>query len=149
MTAVAAAVLIADLLRFDLDWCLTRLHQTLLEEAPLGLLQRLQPLPDDAPLRGDADPGAALQIAITALARTDGTIPAVLDELAAYGEDLGVALSLAAALAGAATGPTAMPSEIPERVRDVAAALARRTHALLPAPPAIATTIESPSNDRT
>jgi hypothetical protein len=149
MTAVAAAVLIADLLRFELDWCLTRLHQTLLEEAPLGLLQRLQPLPDEAPLRGDADPGAALQIAITALARTDRTIPAVLDELAAYGEDLGVALSLAAALAGASSGSAALPGDIPQRVRDVAAALAGRTRALLPASAAIATTIESPGNDRT
>jgi hypothetical protein len=152
MTAVAAAVLAADLLRFDLDWSLTRLHQTLLEEAPSGLLQRLQPLPDDAPLRGDNDPGAALQIAITALSRTDATVPAVLDELQSYGEDLGVALSLAAALAGASSGGAAGIDDPPERVREVAAALARRTRELLPqsAPslPEPATAIESPGHDR-
>jgi|SRR5579884_2587395 len=158
MTAVAAAVFAADLLRFDLDWCLTRLHQTLLEEAPLGLLQRLQPLPDDAPLRGDHDPGAALQIAVTALSRTDGSVPAVLDELDAYGEDLTVARSLTAAFAGIRTGPDAGPQEpwlasTPEHVRQAAAALARRARELLPQParslPASPTTIESPSHERT
>ncbi|HXA27726.1 MAG TPA: hypothetical protein VN193_03175 [Candidatus Angelobacter sp.] len=148
MTAVAAAVLAADLLRFDLDWCLTRLHQTLLEEAPSGLLHRLQPLPDDAPLRGDADPGAALQIAITALVRTDATVPAVLEELLSYGEDLSVALSLAAALAGAHSGSGAGIEPPPEPVRDVARALARRTRELLPSRPEQATAIESPSHDQ-
>jgi hypothetical protein len=157
MTAVAAAVLAADLLRFDVEWCLTRLHQTLLEEAPSGLLQRLQPLPDDAPLRGDADPGAALQIAITALARTeDATVPQVLDELESYGEDLTVARSLAAALAGAHTGAAAPGAEwldaTPQHVREAAATLARRTRALLPeAPPSLsasAAAIESPGDDR-
>jgi hypothetical protein len=158
MTAVAAAVLAADLLRFDVEWCLTRLHQTLLEEAPAGLLHRLQPLPDDAPLRGDADPGAALQIAITALARTEAGVPDVLDELHAYGEDLSVAFSLAAAFAGIHTGVSAAPDTAwlegtPQHVREVAAALARRTRSLLPADarslPERATAIESPGHDRT
>lgn len=143
MTAVAAAVLAADLLRFDVDWCLTRLHQTLLEEAPQGLLDRLQPLPDSAPLRGDQDPGAALQIAITALSRTGaGSVPQVLDELDAYGEDLTTAYSLAAAFAGAGTG-TATAAEdagtgwlatTPPHVRDAAESLARRARELLPRP---------------
>jgi hypothetical protein len=148
MTAVAAAVLAADLLRFDVEWCLTRLHQTLLEEAPSGLLQRLQPLPDDAPLRGDADPGAALQIAITALSRTDATVAAVLDELESYGEDLTVARSLTAALAGIHSAVPADPQAIPEAVREVAAALAQRTRDLLPSLPERAAGIESPSHDR-
>jgi hypothetical protein len=156
MTAVAAAVLAADLLRFDLSWCLTRLHQTLLEEAPLALLQRLQPLPDDAPLRSDLDPGAALQIAITALTRTDGSVSEVLAELAAYGEDLTVAVSLAAALAGAQQGrqgDAGWLDDTPQRVRDAAAALAARARTLLPGDagslPRGATTIESPSHERT
>jgi hypothetical protein len=165
MTAVAAAVLAADLLRFDLEWCLTRVHQTLLEEAPSALLQRLQPLPDSAPLRGDSDPGAALQIAITALVRTEPTgagVQAVLDELDAYGEDLTVARSLAAALAGIHTGTAHHPhaaedaewlARTPQHVRDIAAALARRAASMLPgasaALPEPATAIESPSHDRT
>ncbi len=147
MTAVAAAVLAADLLRFDLDWCLTRLHQTLLEEAPQGLLDRLQPLPDSAALRGDQDPGAALQIAITALVRTDATPRAVLDELDAYGEDLSVSYSLAATLAGIHTGGGAALDSPSDRVREVARQLAERTRALLPAPsrslPQSATWLES------
>ena len=149
MTAVATAVLAADLLRFDLDWCLTRLHQTLLEEAPVALLQRLRPLSDHVPLRGDEDPGAALQIAITALARAT-SVPDVLDELQSYGEGLGVGLSLAGALAGARDGPgvdDAWMDGLPERVRTTAAALADRARARLPQAPRVAT-IESPGDDR-
>jgi hypothetical protein len=153
MTAVAAAVLAADLLRFDLGWCLTRLHQTLLEEAPLALLHRLQPLPPDAPLRGDGDPGAALQIAITALDRTD-SVPAVLDELSVYGEELGVAFSLAGALAGARSGSSGdrqWLADVPERVHAVARRLAGHARSQLPddSRSARATTIESSSHERT
>jgi hypothetical protein len=149
MTAVAAAVLAADLLRFDLDWCLARLHQTLLEEAPSALLARLRPLPDHVALRGDTDPGAALQIAITALSRAT-SVPDVLDELQSYGEDLGVALSLTAALAGARDGSGADPSwmdSLPARVETVAGELSARAVALLPQSPRTAA-IESPRHDR-
>jgi hypothetical protein len=155
MTAVATAVLTADLLRFDLGWCLARLHQTLLEEAPLALLHRLQPLDDSEPLRGDTDPGAALQIAITALHRA-GTVPDVLDELSAYGEELSVATALAGALAGARSGRQGDMSwlaDTPDRVQLTAEQLAARTRSLLP--PAQgdsrsgrATTIESPGHER-
>ncbi len=149
MTAVAAAVLTADLLRFDLDWCLTRLHQTLLEEAPLGLLQRLRPLLDHHALRGDEDPGAALQIAITALHRAEA-VPDVFEELQSYGEDLTVAYSLAGALAGARqgiSGDTRWLDGLPARVAETAQALAARAAAgPLPQPPS-ATTIESPRDD--
>jgi len=154
MTAVAAAVLAADLLRFDLDWCLARLHQTLLEEAPQALLDRLRPLPDSAPLRGDADPGAALQIAITALQRA-GSVAEVFAELDAYGEDLAVALSLAGALAGARGGPgddRAWMDGLSPRVEAVAGALAASARDRLPAPalaqPPRATTLESPRHER-
>ena len=150
MTAVAAAVLAADLLRFDLDWCLPRLHQTLLEEAPAALLQRLRPLPDGVALRGDEDPGAALQIAITALDRAT-TVPQVLDELRSYGEDLTVALSLAAALAGARDGSgddAQWMAGLPARVDTVAQALADSAQARLPRS-SRAAAIESPRDDRT
>jgi hypothetical protein len=149
MTAVAAAVLTADLLRFDVDWCLTRLHQTLLEEAPLALLQRLRPLPEHAALGGDADPGAALQVAITALSRAD-EVPDVLDELLSYGDRLGVALSLGGALAGArqgSRGDLSWMEGLPERVGATADALAARARARLPQSPTPAT-IESPSHDQ-
>src|SRR4029077_14001683 len=49
LTAVAPAALGADLCRFDLDTALVRVHQTLLEEAPVALLSRLRPLPDGDP----------------------------------------------------------------------------------------------------
>lgn len=148
MTAVAAAVLAADLLRFDVDWCLTRLHQTLLEEAPLALLDRLRPLLDHAALRGDQDPGAALQIAITALHRAP-TVAGVFEELQSYGEDLSVAYSLAGALAGAHQDPAADTSwmdGLPPRVSQVAADLADAARDRLPQSPS-ATTIESPGDD--
>ena len=41
VTAVAAALLIADLLRFDLETSLVRVRQSLLEDAPMALLDRL------------------------------------------------------------------------------------------------------------
>jgi len=158
MTAVAAAVLVADLLRFDLDWCLARLHQTLLEEAPQALLDRLRPLPDHLGMRGDQDPGAALQIAITALSRA-GTVPEVLDELDAYGENLTVAYSLAGALAGAsggtAGGDTTWLDGLSPRADAVAAHLAERARALIDRRTTVSlsqspgsTAIESPRHDR-
>ena len=67
ITAVAAAILIADLARFDLDTALVRVRQSLLEDAPMALLQRLTALPGSAELSGDPDPGIALQGAITAM----------------------------------------------------------------------------------
>jgi len=156
MTAVATAVLAADLLRFDLDWCLTRLHQTLLEEAPQALLDRLRPLPDYTPLGFDTDPGAALQIAITALHRAGPDVDAVFAELDGYGEGLTVAYSLAGALAGASSGSSALAQEwaqaLPERVATVARALSSRARELLPsaglAQSPRPTTIESPGHER-
>lgn len=150
-TAVAAAVLAADLLRFDLDWCLARLHQTLLEEAPSALLQRLRPLPDHAPLSGDDDPGAALQVAITAVHRAE-TVPGVVEEMQSYGEDLRVALSLGGALAGSrdglrGDGVDGWTADLPARVRDAAGALAAAARARLPQPQ-MPLAIESPHDDR-
>jgi hypothetical protein len=103
ITAVAAAVLCADLLRFDLEASLVRLHQTLLEEAPSTLLDRLEPLHPHASLAGDGNPLAALQIAITALARAPSP-GEVLAEVSAYADQPCASLSLAGALAGARHG---------------------------------------------
>ena len=102
ITAVAAAVLAADLCRFDLDLALVRLRQTLLEEAPLALHARLAPLEwSTAPLCS-GDPGSTLQLAITALDRAP-TLPEAVGEAAGYGGDVAAAVALAGVLAGART----------------------------------------------
>jgi len=136
ITAVAAAVLCADLLRFDLESSLARLRQTLLEEAPFALLDRLEPLHPRAALAGDSNPLAALQIAITALARAD-TPGEVLAEVSAYADQPCASLSLAGALAGARRGldpaDAAWAASVPaaERVALAAEALASRATAQL------------------
>jgi ADP-ribosylglycohydrolase len=132
ITAVAAAVLAADLCRFDLELALVRLRQTLLEEAPLALHARLQPLdPGTAPL-GSGDPGSTLQLAITALDRA-ATLPEVIDEAASYGGETAAAIALAGVLAGARTALAGCDSDwlaaVPARERAVAVA------ARLTAPP--------------
>jgi hypothetical protein len=113
VTGVAAALLVADLLRFDLGTALLRVRQSLLEDAPMALLQRLAVLGDTppgeaaeqaAPADGatpfSADPTDVLQRAITAVDQ-DGSIQHVLD---AAGGAPAVALTLAGALAGARGG---------------------------------------------
>ena len=133
---MAAAVLCADLLRFDLESSLARLRQTLLEEAPFALLDRLEPLHPRAALAGDSNPLAALQIAITALARAD-TPGEVLAEVSAYADQPCASLSLAGALAGARRGldpaDAAWAASVPaaERVALAAEALASRATAQL------------------
>jgi ADP-ribosylglycohydrolase len=102
ITAVAAAVLAADLCRFDLDLALVRLRQTLLEEAPLALHARLVPLDRFTAPLCSGDPGSTLQVAITALDRA-GTLPETIDEAASYGGDVVAAVALAGVLAGART----------------------------------------------
>jgi hypothetical protein len=100
ITAVAAAVLTADLCRFDLDLALVRLRQTLLEEAPLALHARLVPLDRGTSPLCSGDPGSTLQIAITALDRA-ATLPEAVEEAAGYGGDIAAAVALAGVLAGA------------------------------------------------
>lgn len=129
MTAVATAVLAADLTRFDLETALIRLRQTLLEEAPSALHLRLKPLSWSESPAGGEDPGSALQLAITALDRAED-VPAVISEVLAYGGDAPVACALAAALAGARTGldgcDPAWAATVPgrERIDELAATLA-------------------------
>ena len=122
-------MLVADLCRFDLDLALVRLRQTLLEEAPLALHARLQPLdPATAPLCS-GDPGATLQVAITALDRA-ATLPETVEEAAGYGGDVAAAVALAGVLAGARTAFEGCDEEwlaaVPARARavEVAARLA-------------------------
>ncbi|HVS43809.1 MAG TPA: hypothetical protein VMU20_16265 [Candidatus Dormibacteraeota bacterium] len=131
ITAVAAAVLAADLCRFDLDLALVRLRQTLLEEAPLALHARLHPLdPATAPLCS-GDPGSTLQIAITALDRAS-TMPEAIEEAAGYGGEIAAGVALAGVLAGARTALLGCDQEwlstVPARARagEVAALLAGR-----------------------
>ena len=131
ITAVAAAVLAADLCRFDLDLALVRLRQTRLEEAPLALHARLHPLdPATAPLCS-GDPGSTLQIAITALDRAS-TMPEAIEEAAGYGGEIAAGVALAGVLAGARTALLGCEEEwlaaVPARARagEVAALLAGR-----------------------
>lgn len=105
VACVIAALLAADLLRFDVTTTRVRVRQSLLEDAPFILLDRLIPLPEGAPLEGEeSDPGTALQLALTALERAD-SVAAVLEVLPA---ELGVARALAGALAGVTGGMEAL-----------------------------------------
>lgn len=96
---LATGVLALDLLRFDLGTALLRLHQTLLEDAPILVLRRLRPLSPEAAAPADTESGAALQLAITALAEASG-VEAVCDAVLVRQPAATIAVSLAAALAG-------------------------------------------------
>ncbi len=129
IVCVAAALVAADLLRFDPSTTAIRVRQSLLEDAPMALLNRLTILdPETEVVEGDADPGAALQVALSELEWT-GCV-GVASALARLGEagrgDLG---TLTAALAGAAAGECDIPVEGPlaERADRAAAALASLT----------------------
>lgn len=131
VTAVAAALLVADLLRFDLATALLRVHQSLLEEAPSALLDRLRPLEPDTPLAGDEDPSQALRLAITALDRSRG-LPGAIGALGGADPGLHTAITLAAVLAAARDGlegtDEAWLSSVPHRARasQIARGLAER-----------------------
>jgi hypothetical protein len=126
IVCVAAALVAADLLRFDPSTTAIRVRQSLLEDAPMALLNRLTILDAESEVvEGDTDPGAALQVALSELEWTGCS--GVASALARLGEagrgDLG---TLTAALAGAAAGECDVPVEGPlaERADRVAAALA-------------------------
>jgi len=131
VTAVAASLLAADLLRFDLHSALIRVRQSLLEEAPMALLERLTPLPPDHPLEGDDDATLALQLAITALDRAHG-VPAVL-ALLSDGGDPRASLTLAGTLAAARDGLGGAGEEwlgaVPHRARATIIARGLAAHA--------------------
>lgn len=123
LTGVAAAILIADLLRFELGIALVRVRQSLLEDAPMALLKRLAP-GGEAGAAADPDPGTALQGAINALDGSGG----VLESVQRASGGAVVAISLAGALAGARGGPDAITGiqveSLPHGER--AASIARR-----------------------
>lgn len=105
VAAVATALLVADLMRFDLDTALIRVRQSLLEDAPMTLLDRLHvSAPIDTQPAHESDAGAVLQAAITALA-TAHTVEGVV---AARAGGPAVALTLAGSLAGVHHGRTAV-----------------------------------------
>jgi hypothetical protein len=135
VTAVAAALLIADLLRFDLDTALVRVRQSLLEDAPMALLERLRVVDGGPPMDvSDPDPGLTLQRAICALA----TANPFDDVLAAAASGTAVAASLAGALVGARDGAAAITGvdrdHLPhaDRALSVARRLAEAAVAALP-----------------
>jgi hypothetical protein len=122
IVCVAAALVAADLLRYDPATTAIRVRQSLLEDAPMALLNRLTILDQEtASVEVDADPGAALQVALSALEWTGSA--GVASMLARLGEagrgDLG---TLAAALAGAAAGECDVPVDGPLAARADAAA---------------------------
>ena len=124
ITAVAASLLTADLLRLDLETALVRLRQSLLEDAPTALLDRFRLPSAPADSNGAADPGAVLQSAIGALGAAEGIDLVAQAALPASP----VAVGLAAALAGARDGRVALTEQ---RLREIphaesAIAIARR-----------------------
>lgn len=106
VAAVAAALLAADLLRFDLDTALIRVRQSLLEDAPMALLDQLRAGEPEAEIahNGNGDAASVLRAAISVVASAD-TVDAAI---AASTGRSPVAQSLAAALVGAHQGRAAI-----------------------------------------
>jgi hypothetical protein len=126
LVCVATALVAADLCRFDPSTTAIRVRQSLLEDAPMALLNRLTILESQADVEaGAGDPGAVLQAALSVL---DWTASAgVSSALARLGEaGRGDTGSLAAALAGAACGVSDVPVDAAtaERAGRAAAAIA-------------------------
>ncbi|PZR77917.1 MAG: hypothetical protein DLM65_14545 [Candidatus Aeolococcus gillhamiae] len=126
LVCVAAALVAADLLRFDPAMTAIRVRQSLLEDAPMALLNRLTIVdPEIEVIEAESDPGAALQLALSELEWTG--CAGVASALARLGEagrgDVG---TLTAALAGAAAGQCDVPVEdyLGERADRAAQALA-------------------------
>jgi hypothetical protein len=107
VAAIAAALLTADLTRFDVETAVVRVYQSLLEDAPFALLERLRIGGDPPPAAEGDDPGAALQLAIAALLGAD-RIEAAIQGAAGTGRR--AAVSLAGALAGAHLGAAGLDS---------------------------------------
>ena len=148
IAAIAAALLAADLTRFDPATAAVRVRQSLLEDAPFALLERLHPdaaalIPvpaatDDPagaagpahPAVQDDDPGAALQIALTAVWDAE-RIETAVQSAALTGRR--AAASLAGVFAGARLGNGGIDDEwraaLPHshRASVVAAAVAARS----------------------
>jgi hypothetical protein len=125
LVCVAAAVVAADLLRFDPVTTAIRVRQSLLEDAPMALLNRLTILGPESEIVDGGDPGAALQVALSVVEWT--ACAGVAAALARLGEaGRGDTGTLAAALAGAACGACDVPVDeaFAERAGRVSVALA-------------------------
>jgi hypothetical protein len=125
LVCVAAAVVAADLLRFDPVTTAIRVRQSLLEDAPMALLNRLTILSPESEIVDGDDAGAALQVALSVLEWT--ACAGVAATLARLGEaGRGDTGTLAAALAGAACGVCDVPVDeaVAERAGRAAAAMA-------------------------
>jgi hypothetical protein len=139
VAAIAAALLTADLTRFDLPAAVVRVYQSLLEDAPFALLERLRLDGAAPPAEGDDDPGAALQLAIAGVLGAD-RIEAAISGAAAPGRR--AAVSLAGALAGAHLGGAGLDgawrAAVPHahRAATLAAAVAARAAEQVSTPPA-------------
>jgi hypothetical protein len=133
VAAMAAAMLIADLTRFDMATAVVRVYQSLLEDAPFALLERLRIGGAAPPATGDDDAGAALQLAIAGALDADQVEAAIA---AAAGPGRRASLSLAGALAGARLGSAGIDSAwraaVPHvhRAATLAAAVASRAQEL-------------------
>ncbi|MGO8686431.1 MAG: hypothetical protein ACLQT7_04480 [Candidatus Dormibacteria bacterium] len=133
VAAMGAAMLVADLTRFDLATAAVRVYQSLLEDAPFALLERFRlggagPLPES-----DDDAGAALQLAMAGVLGAEQVEAAITG---AAGPGRRAALSLAGALAGARLGSAGYDESwrgaVPHahRAATLAAAVASRAAAL-------------------
>jgi hypothetical protein len=151
IAAIAAALLAADLTRFDPATAAVRVRQSLLEDAPLALLDRLRPdaaslapIPattEEAAIAGgaarrpapDDDPGAALQVALTAVWGAE-SLDTAIRSAAQTGRR--AATSLAGVFAGARLGSRDLDDEwraaLPHshRASVVAAAVAARSNGI-------------------
>jgi hypothetical protein len=126
VACVGAALVAADLLRFDASMTAIRVRQSLLEDAPMALLNSIVILERDAPRDGTPDdPGAVLQLALSVQEWVGaGGVSSVLAVLGDDGRH--VVGTLAAAFAGGRTGRCDVPIEgaLRERVERAAGALA-------------------------
>jgi hypothetical protein len=112
IVCLAAALSAADLLRFDPATTALRVRQSLLEDAPMALLNRLTILDEGTVITVADDPGAALQLALSVLEWTGcAGVAAALHRLGEAGR--GEVGSLTAALAGAAAGSCDLPVDEP------------------------------------
>ncbi len=124
ITAVAVAVLTADLMRFDLETALVRLRQSLLEDAPFALLERFRIPQGPADPGVGHDPGAVFQAAAAALHEAQGLVGCAQAALATSP----VTAGLAAALAGTRDGFAGVDEEAVRAVphAETASAIAKR-----------------------
>ena len=126
IAATAAAVIAADLCRgFEIEDCLVRCRQTLLEEAPTALLEALRSLPAGAEFQPPTDVLGTLQLGATTLGRAHG-VQRCAELLATSGEARAFGAALSAIRDGVADLEISSLKSSPlyQRVRKAADAFA-------------------------